>query len=106
MLAFLLKRFRNPRWTRHFPTWFSPFLTCFRHQGQRLWAQRYVQGLCSAVHRKSMQLLADQVGFGTYDQIQHFITDSPWSTQGLERIVWTDPSGPDQEAKHFVPVSP
>nr|WP_229723771.1 IS701 family transposase [Deinococcus aerolatus] len=60
---------------------------CFRHQSQRLWAPTYVQGLCSAAHRKSMQPLADQVAPGTYDQIQHFITDSPWSIQGLERIV-------------------
>ena len=87
MLAFLLKRSRYPRWTRHFPTWFSPFLTCFRHQAQRLWAPTYVQGLCSAAHRKSMQPLADQVAPGTYDRIQHFITDSPWSVQGLERLI-------------------
>lgn len=34
-----------------------------------------------------MQPLADQVAPGTYDQIQHFITDSPWSIQGLEQII-------------------
>ena len=34
-----------------------------------------------------MQPLADQVAPGTYDRIQHFITDSPWSVQGLERLI-------------------
>ncbi|MDP9765160.1 IS701 family transposase [Deinococcus enclensis] len=87
MLAFLLKRSRRPRWTRHFPTWFSPFHTCFRHQAQRRWAPMYVQGLCSPAHRKSLQPLADQVAPGKQDHLQHFITDSPWKTEGLEQIV-------------------
>lgn len=34
-----------------------------------------------------MQPLADQVAPGQHDQIQHFITDSPWGTQGLEQLV-------------------
>ena len=87
MLAFLLKRFRRLEWSRHFPSWFSPFLTCFRHQAQQRWAPVYVQGLCSPAQRKSMQPLADQVAPGKQDHLQHFITDSPWTTEGLERIV-------------------
>ncbi|MVN88498.1 IS701 family transposase [Deinococcus sp. HMF7620] len=87
MLALLLKRSLLPRWTRHFPTWFSPFLTFFRHQAQRFWAPLYIQGLCSAAPRKSMQPLADQVAPGRHDHLQHFITDSPWGTQGLEQLV-------------------
>lgn len=87
MLAFLLKRFRRLKWSRHFPSWFSPFLTCFRHQAQQRWAPVYVQGLCSPAQRKSMQPLADQVAPGKQDHLQHFITDSPWTTEGLERIV-------------------
>ncbi|MFC4426400.1 IS701 family transposase [Deinococcus navajonensis] len=87
MLAFLLKRSLLPRWTRHFPTWFSPFIRCFRHQAQRFWAPTYILGLCSPAHRKSMQPLADQVAPGTHDHIQHFITDSPWVPQGLEQLV-------------------
>lgn len=87
MLAFLLKRFRRLKWSRHFPSWFSPFLTCFRHQAQQRWAPVYVQGLCSPAQRKSMQPLADQVAPGKQDHLQHFITDSPWITEGLERIV-------------------
>ena len=87
MLPFLLKRFRRLEWSRHFPSWFSPFLTCFRHQAQQRWAPVYVQGLCSPAQRKSMQPLADQVAPGKQDHLQHFITDSPWTTEGLERIV-------------------
>ncbi|WP_189071143.1 IS701 family transposase, partial [Deinococcus radiotolerans] len=78
---------QHSRWTRHFPTWFSPFQTCFRHQAQQRWARVYVQGLCSSAPRKSLQPLADQVAPGKQDHLQHFITDSPWKTVGLERIV-------------------
>ncbi|MVN88244.1 IS701 family transposase [Deinococcus sp. HMF7620] len=87
MLALLFKRSLLPRWTQHFPTWFSPFLTSFRHQAQRFWASTYIQGLCSAAHRKSMQPLANQIARGQHDQIQHLITDSPWGIQGLEQLV-------------------
>ncbi|WP_367114376.1 transposase [Deinococcus sp.] len=47
----------------------------------------YVQDLCGLVHRKSMQPLADQVAPREQDHLQHFITDSPWKPEGLERIV-------------------
>ena len=60
VLAFLLKRARRLRWTRHFPPWFSPFHTCFRHQAQHRWIPIYVHGLCIADHRKSLQRLAAQ----------------------------------------------
>lgn len=83
----MLKRSRRPQWTRHFPTWFSPFHTCFRHRAQQRWAPVYVQGLCRSAHRKSLQPLADQVAPGKQDHLQHFMTDSPWKTEGLERIV-------------------
>jgi SRSO17 transposase len=87
MLAFLLTLTRPSPWTRHFPTWFVPFLACFRHQSQRLWAQQYVRGLCSTAGRKSMQPMAAVVAPGKHDHFQHFITDSPWSLQGLEQLV-------------------
>ncbi|WP_339097998.1 IS701 family transposase [Deinococcus sp. VB142] len=77
-----------PPWTRHFPTWFAPFLTHFRHRAQRTWAPLYVRGLCSAAHRKSMQpLAAAVVAPGKEDHIQQFITDSPWSTGPLETLL-------------------
>lgn len=45
MLAMWLNLTRPSRWTRPFPTWFAPFLACFRHQSQSLWAQHDVRGL-------------------------------------------------------------
>ncbi|MFC4424926.1 transposase [Deinococcus navajonensis] len=103
MLASLLKRSRRPRWTRHFPTWFSPFLSCWRHQAQHRWAPVYVQGVCRSAQRKNRQRLADQVASGKQDRLQHFITDSPWNTQGRERIV-ADRAGYLLGGKHAVLV--
>ncbi|WP_104989959.1 IS701 family transposase [Deinococcus sp. NW-56] len=76
-----------PRWTRHFPTWFAPFLVHFRHRAQRTWAPLYVRGLCSTVHRKSMQPLAAVVAPGKENHLQQFITDSPWLTEPLETLL-------------------
>nr|WP_229839132.1 transposase [Deinococcus piscis] len=76
-----------PPWTRHFPSWFSPFQRCFHHLAQRNKAAQYVQGLCSTAKRRSMQPLADLVAPGEYDRFQHFITDSPWKNQGLEQLL-------------------
>ena len=76
-----------PPWTRHFPTWFAPFLMPLRHKAQRTWAPLYVRGLCSAAHRKSMQPLAAVVAPGKEDHLQQFITDSPWQTEPLETLL-------------------
>ncbi|PNY79721.1 IS701 family transposase [Deinococcus koreensis] len=78
---------RPSRWSRHFHTWFSPFLTCFRHRSQRARAAQYILGLCSSAHRKSMAPMADLVAPGKQDHFQQFITDSPWAIQGLEQLV-------------------
>lgn len=86
MLALLLTSTLN-RWKRYFPEWFAAFRFCFRHQTQRDLAARYVQGLCSTAHRKSMEPLAHLVAPGQYDRLQHFITDSPWQIAGLEQII-------------------
>ncbi len=77
----------SPRWTRYFPSWFEPFLQTFRHAAQRTWAPIYSQGLCSTAHRKSMQPIASVVAPGKSDQLQQFITDSPWSTRPLETLL-------------------
>jgi len=70
-----------------FPSWFAPFLSTFHHQAQRCWAPLYVQGLCSTAHRKSIVPLAERVAPGQADPIQHFITDSPWTTPPLLRVL-------------------
>ena len=75
------------RWKRLFPTWFAPFLSCFRHQAQRRWAPVYIRGLCSTAHRKSIAPLAERVAPGQADQLQNFITDSPWEMAPLLRLL-------------------
>lgn len=74
-------------WKRLFPTWFEPFLRTLRHQSQRHWAPLYLLGLCSGSERKSIAPLAATVAPGQADQLQHFITDSPWDTRPLETLL-------------------
>ena len=75
------------RWKRLFPTWFAPFLSTFHHQAQRCWAPLYIQGLCSTAHLESIVPLAERVAPGQADPLQHFITDSPWTTDPLLRVL-------------------
>jgi SRSO17 transposase len=56
------------------------FADCFGRRVQRDAASRYVVGLVSDSERKSMQAMHGRLSdAGTYQALQHFITDSPWS---------------------------
>jgi SRSO17 transposase len=62
------------------------FADCFGRRVQRDAASRYLAGLCNDSTRKSMQAMHGRLSDpGTYQALQHFITDSPWSTVAL----WT-----------------
>ncbi|WP_051963208.1 IS701 family transposase [Deinococcus misasensis] len=76
-----------PHWSSHFPQWFQDFETLYAYKAQRHWAATYIQGLCSPAHRKSMQPLSELVAPGKADCIQHFITDSQWKTEPLQRLL-------------------
>lgn len=64
------------------------FAGCFTRQPQRAAASQYLEALFNDSERKSMQAmhgrLSDPV---SYQALQHFITDSPWDTAALWRIV-------------------
>jgi SRSO17 transposase len=67
-------------------TWLEPFKECFGHRAQVLALRRYVQGLLSDSHRKSMEaMLARVTDPGSYQAFQHFITDAPWSADRVWR---------------------
>ena len=56
------------------------FADCFGRRVQRDAASRYLAGLVNDSARKSMQAMHGRLSdAGTYQALQHFITDSPWS---------------------------
>jgi SRSO17 transposase len=62
------------------------FADCFGRRVQRDAASRYLAGLVNDSERKSMQAMHGRLSdAGTYQALQHFITDSPWPTAP----VWT-----------------
>jgi SRSO17 transposase len=62
------------------------FAECFGRRVQRDAASRYLAGLVNDSARKSMQAMHGRLSdAGTYQALQHFITDSPWSSAPM----WT-----------------
>ena len=60
------------------------FADCFGRRVQRDAASRYLAGLVNDSERKSMQAMHGRLSdAGTYQALQHFITDSPWSTAAV-----------------------
>jgi SRSO17 transposase len=62
------------------------FAECFGRRVQRDAASRYLAGLVNDSTRKSMQAMHGRLSDpGSYQALQHFITDSPWSATPM----WT-----------------
>jgi SRSO17 transposase len=60
------------------------FTDCFGRRVQRDAASRYLAGLVNDSERKSMQAMHGRLSdAGTYQALQHFITDSPWKAEPL-----------------------
>jgi SRSO17 transposase len=60
------------------------FADCFGRRVQRDAASRYLAGLVNDSERKSMQAMHGRLSdAGTYQALQHFITDSPWPTAAV-----------------------
>jgi SRSO17 transposase len=71
---------------RRFGQFADQFAGCFTRQAQRDAASHYLDGLFNDSERKSMQAMQGRLGDpGSYEALQHFITDSPWDAER----VWT-----------------
>jgi SRSO17 transposase len=69
-------------------TWLTPFTACFGHRAQAVSLGHYVSGLFSDSPRKSMQaMLARVTAPPSYQTVQHFITDAPWSAPRMWQIL-------------------
>jgi len=81
-----------PAWIDRLLTWLEPFESTFGHVAQRGAFRRYLLGVLSDSPRKSMSAMLARVSEpGSYQALQHFITDAPWVPervwQRLRRLV-------------------
>ena len=62
------------------------FTTCFGRRAHRTYASRYLQGLLGDSGRKSIQPMHERLSEpGSYQGLQHFITDSTWEPRPFWR---------------------
>jgi SRSO17 transposase len=92
------------------------FADCFGRRAQRNAASQYLEGLFNDSERKSMQAMHGRLTDpGTYQALQHFITDSPWDADRLwargrelvperQGILALDDTGLPKQGKHSVGV--
>ena len=74
-------------WRDDLLAWLEPFLAALGRAEQRRWAPLYVQGLLGSGARKSVEPMAERVCPGQTQQLHHFVSTSPWSTEPLERVL-------------------
>src|SRR5436305_4234797 len=72
------------RWEDELERWLTPFAARLRRKEQRRWAPFYLKGLILPGERKSVEPMAARVAPGDTQQLHHFVSTSPWSTEPLE----------------------
>ena len=65
--------------------WLALFLAVMGRKTRRAWAPLYVHGLLGSGERKSVQPMAERLGLGGHDQLQHFVASTAWNDAPL----WT-----------------
>ena len=65
--------------------WLAPFLAVMGRKTRRTWAPLYLRGLLGPGARKSVQPMAERLGLGGHDQLQHFVASTAWDDASL----WT-----------------
>jgi len=65
--------------------WLAPFLSVLGRKTRRVWAPLYLRGLLGPGDRKSLQPMAERLGLGGHDQLQHFVASTAWDDGPL----WT-----------------
>ena len=69
---------RTSDWRDELGRWLKPFLDRLGHKARRQMCPLYVSGLIGPGDRKSIQPMAERLGFGEYDQLHHFIAAGVW----------------------------
>src|SRR5258708_35347801 len=80
---------RTSDWKDELGRFLKPFLDRLGHKARRQMCPLYVSGLIGPGDRKSIQPMAERLGFGEYDQLHHFIAAgvSDASPVGTELLV-------------------
>ena len=69
---------------RRFGRFADQFSDCFTRRAQRDAASQYLDALFNDSERKSMQAMHGRLADpGSYEALQHFITDSPWEAEPM-----------------------
>ena len=77
-----------PAWIDRLLTWLEPFESAFGHVAQQGAFRRYLLGVLGDSPRKSMSAMLARVSEpGSYQALQHFITDAPWEAAGIWRLL-------------------
>ena len=75
---------RTSDWRDELGRWLKPFLDRLGHKARRQMCPLYVSGLIGPGDRKSIQPMAERLGFGEYDQLHHFIAAGVWDARPAE----------------------
>ncbi len=69
--------------------YFADVTSGLRRVGQRRAAELYARGLIEAGARKSLEPIVARLGGGKveYEGLQHFLADSPWDPEVVDRAV-------------------
>src|SRR5215475_6402253 len=88
-------------WKEELGRWLKPFLDRLGHKARRQMCPLYVSGLIGPGDRKSIQPMAERLGFGEYDQLHHFIAAGVWDARPAETelLVQADRAGRRQRCR-------
>src|SRR3954463_12140947 len=67
--------------------WLDPFLDATGRSTRRKMAPLYVRGLLGSGGRKSVQPMAERLGFSSHDPLHHFISSRAWDDAPLWRVL-------------------
>ncbi len=75
---------RRADWESDLECWLEPFLAHLSHRARRAMCPLYVAGLIGPGDRKSVQPMAERLGFATHDRLHHFVSSAAWDAGPLE----------------------
>jgi SRSO17 transposase len=75
-------------WEKRFDLFIEPFLGAWRTKKRRLWGPVYLRGLLMPGERKSIEPIAARVAPGHDQELRHFVSESPWEAEPVERVLW------------------
>ncbi len=79
---------RPIEWETRLSRWLEPFLEVLQFKKRRKWAPVYAKALLLPGERKSIEPMAARVAPGHEQELRHFISESKWDDDAVERVLW------------------